>query len=81
MFICFARRYKVIPEWKKTGTIVPESRLVVALVGAAIIPVALLLFGWLSRESVHWMGPVIAASLYLPGIYLVFQGGIVYLVS
>lgn len=25
------------------------------------------------------MGPVIGASLYLPGIYLIFQGAIVYL--
>lgn len=73
------QRYVVIPDFKKTGVLIPESRLKVAIFGSFIIPVALLIFGWTSRENVHWMGPIIGASLYLPGIYLIFQGAIVYL--
>lgn len=73
------QRYVVIPDFKKTGVLIPESRLKVALFGSFIIPIALLIFGWTSRENVHWMGPIIGASLYLPGIYLIFQGAIVYL--
>lgn len=73
------QRYVVIPDFKKTGILVPESRLKVAIFGSFIVPIALLIFGWTSRASVHWMGPIIGASLYLPGIYLIFQGAIVYL--
>jgi MFS transporter, DHA1 family, multidrug resistance protein len=35
--------------------------------------------GWTSRPSVHWIGPVIGAAIYMPGIYLLFQCVLVYL--
>ncbi|KAH8927002.1 MFS general substrate transporter [Atractiella rhizophila] len=83
-FLAFAgyaafQYYHVEPKFRRTGVLVPEERLQVALVASLFIPVSLLLFGWLSRPSVHWMGPIIAASLYIPGIFLLFQSCIVYL--
>jgi len=35
--------------------------------------------GWTARESVHWIVPVIGASLYLPGVYLIFQSIMTYI--
>ena len=60
------QKYSVIPKFQRTGVLVPESRLLVALVGSAFIPVALFIFGWSAGRG-HWMGPVVGASLYLPG--------------
>ncbi|KAJ8075611.1 hypothetical protein PM082_021241 [Marasmius tenuissimus] len=56
-----------------------EARLEIGLVASAFIPISLFMFGWSSRESVHWIVPVIAAALYLPGIFLTFQSILVYL--
>lgn len=60
------QKYSVIPKFQRTGVLVPESRLLVALVGSAFIPVALFIFGWSAGRG-HWMGPIVGASLYLPG--------------
>ncbi|KAF8337920.1 major facilitator superfamily domain-containing protein [Cantharellus anzutake] len=57
------------------------ERLYIAVVAGCIIPAALLFFGWTSRKSVHWIVPTIAAGLYMPGIYWVFQSSLVYLPS
>ncbi|KAL0577218.1 hypothetical protein V5O48_004759 [Marasmius crinis-equi] len=37
------------------------------------------MFGWTPRESVHWITPMIAAALYLPGILMSFQAVLLYL--
>ena len=60
------QKYSVIPAFKRDGTIVPESRLKVALVGSLFIPAALFIFGWTSREDISFWGPIVGASLYLP---------------
>ena len=43
------------------------------------IPISLFIFGWTSRASVHWIVPIIGASLYVLGLYLLFQSALVYL--
>jgi DHA1 family multidrug resistance protein-like MFS transporter len=43
-YVCWNYFY-VEPQFKKTGKFVPESRLLVALVASAFIPVSLLIFG------------------------------------
>lgn len=63
------QKYYVIPTFKRDGYIVPESRLLVALVGSAFIPVALLIFGWTSRADISYWGSIVGAAIYLPGIY------------
>lgn len=73
------QKYSVIPEFKRTGTLIPESRLKVAIFGSFFIPFALLTFGWTARASVHWIVSIIFASTYLFGIFYIFQGAIVYL--
>ncbi|KAH8920821.1 MFS general substrate transporter [Atractiella rhizophila] len=71
--------YHVEPKFKRTGVLIPEDKLQAALVASWFMPISLLLFGWLSRPSVHWMGPVVAAALYIPGIVLLFQSCLIYL--
>ena len=45
------------------------------------IPTSLLIFGFSSKSSVHWIVPVIGAALYLPGIFLNFQSILTYITS
>jgi len=76
---CLYIYYYLNPKWAREGTLAPEERLKVALVSGIMIPISLLIFGWTSRPSVHWIVPVIGAGLYMPGIYLLFQCALVYL--
>jgi MFS transporter, DHA1 family, multidrug resistance protein len=69
----------VIPDFHRTGKMIPEDRLRVAIVASFFIPISLFFFGFSSRHSVHWIAPIIAASLYIPGIFLLFQSALVYL--
>lgn len=73
------QKYSIIPKFLRDGTLIPEERLKVAIVGASIIPAALFIFGWTAQEKTHWFWPIFGASLYLPGIYLCFQGAIIYI--
>lgn len=72
---------KRIQPLSDSGKMVPEDRLEIGLVGALIIPISTFFFGWTARASVHWIVPIIGASLYLPGLYLIFQSLYVYIGS
>ncbi|CEL03908.1 Putative Synaptic vesicle transporter SVOP and related transporters [Aspergillus calidoustus] len=57
----------------------PEARLVPGQIGALCIPVCLFIFAWTSRESVHWIAPIIGTAFFAPGFYLMFQSVLNYL--
>ncbi len=59
----------------------PEIRLEIGLMASIFIPTSVLLFGFASKESIHWIVPVIGAALYLPGIFLNFQSILMYVTS
>ncbi|TNY24584.1 putative caffeine resistance protein [Rhodotorula diobovata] len=77
-FYVLYQKYHMNPRADRDPNLQPEARLEIALYAAPFIPASLLLFGWSARESVHWIVPVIGAGLYLPGIFLAFQGIMVY---
>jgi hypothetical protein len=52
---------KRIEPLSRSGRMVPEDRLEIGLIGACIIPISTFIFGWTSRESVHWIVPVIVS--------------------
>ncbi|KAG7571210.1 hypothetical protein FFLO_00883 [Filobasidium floriforme] len=70
-------RYRIRPL-SDSGHMTPEDRLEIGLIASTLIPVSTLIYGWTARESVHWIVPVIGASLYLPGVYLIFQSILIY---
>ena len=55
--------YHLRPQFSSSGTLTPEKRLPPAIVGACIIPIALLIFGWSARPSIHWIVPIFGSSL------------------
>ncbi|KAI3611507.1 benomyl methotrexate resistance protein [Moniliophthora roreri] len=76
---CLYLKYYLHPRLDKNPDLPPEIRLYIGLIASIFIPVSLLIFGWASRPSVHWIAPVIAAALYQPGIFLTFQSILIYL--
>lgn len=61
------------PQFNENGEIKPEKRLPPACVGAFCIPICMFWFGWTSRESVHWVVPIIGSGFFTVGAFLLFN--------
>ena len=74
--------YYIFPVFKEAAAasqpFQPERGLKLAAFSGVLIPISLFTFGWTSRPDIHWIVPVISASLYMPGIFLLFQSKLVY---
>ncbi|KAK9244238.1 major facilitator superfamily domain-containing protein [Lipomyces tetrasporus] len=68
---CSAMYFYLAPRLQRGAP--PETIFRIALFAAPILPISLLLFGWSSTASVHWIVPIIASGLFLLGGYTVFQ--------
>ncbi|KAF7297113.1 Benomyl methotrexate resistance protein [Mycena indigotica] len=79
---CLYQKYHIAPRVDRIEAanlkVAPEIRLEIGLMASIFIPASILIFGFASRSTVHWIVPVIGASLYLPGIFLVFQSILMY---
>ena len=60
-------------QFDVNGNIAPENRLPPAIIGSLFIPACMFIFGWTSRESIHWIVPMIGASLFPMGAVLLFN--------
>lgn len=67
------------PKFDLPGGMKPEQWLKPAFVGGFFIPVCLFWFGWSSRESVHWIVPIIGSGLFTIGAFLLFMSVLSYL--
>jgi DHA1 family multidrug resistance protein-like MFS transporter len=67
------------PQFDENGEIAPEKRLPPAFVGAFCIPICMFMFGWTSRESIHWIVPIIGSSFFTIGAFLLFNSVLNYL--
>ncbi|KAI0143424.1 MFS transporter [Xylariaceae sp. FL1272] len=59
----------------------PEARLSTAMAGSIVLPVGLFLFAWTTYPWVHWIAPVIGATLFSCGLVMVFISLLSYLVD
>jgi hypothetical protein len=57
----------------------PESRLYFTCLTASLLPLGLFLFGFTSRESIHWVSPAVALCLASMGIYSIYLATFNYL--
>ncbi|KAK9243149.1 major facilitator superfamily domain-containing protein [Lipomyces tetrasporus] len=64
---CSAMYFYLAPRLQRGAP--PETIFRIALFAAPILPVSLLMFGWSSTASVHWIVPIIASGLFLLGGY------------
>jgi MFS transporter, DHA1 family, multidrug resistance protein len=77
---CIYQKYHIEPRYVKAGgNVAPEIRLEIGLIASIFIPTSVLIFGFTSKASIHWISPVIGAALYLPGIFLTFQSILMYI--
>ncbi|KAK0492776.1 major facilitator superfamily domain-containing protein [Armillaria luteobubalina] len=74
-YTAYYPKYHIAPRYAKAAETRPE----IGLIASIFIPTSVLIFGFTSKESIHWMVPVIGAALYLPGIYLTFQSILTYI--
>ncbi|KAJ6620281.1 major facilitator superfamily domain-containing protein [Mycena sp. CBHHK59/15] len=82
---CIYQKYHIAPRYIRAAmankTVQPEIRLEIGLMASLLIPASVLIFGFTSRASIHWIVPTIGASLYLPGLFLNFQSILIYITS
>ena len=81
---CVWNRLRIEPLYANNNSkrkLTPESNMEVAMVGCFLIPIAMLIFAWASRPSVHWIVPIFGTFLFVPGMYLVFVAVVCYLTS
>lgn len=62
-------------------TIEPEVRLRTSMLGSILLPVGLFLFAWTTYPSVHWIVPIIGATIFSCGLLLVFISLMSYLID
>ena len=49
--------------------------------GAFLLPISLFWFGWTSYESVHWIVPTVASTLFGAGVFIVILAILNYIVD
>ncbi|KAL1862656.1 hypothetical protein Daus18300_008454 [Diaporthe australafricana] len=59
----------------------PEARLRNAMIGSIVLPIGLFLFAWTTYPSVHWIAPVVGATIFSCGLVMVFISLMSYLVD
>ena len=57
-------RYRLRCHFNDDWELIPEKRLPPAIVGAIIVPISLLIFGWTARADIHWIVPVLGSGLF-----------------
>ncbi len=80
-FPCFAWYFHKYtePRFDAQGNLQPELRIPPSFVGAFMLPICLFWFGWSSRESVHWIVPIIGTAWFGGGAFLLFMSVLNYL--
>ncbi|QRW16511.1 major facilitator superfamily transporter [Rhizoctonia solani] len=66
---------------KGNGVAPPEARLVMACVGAILLPISMTWFAWTTYPSVHYIVPIIAGVPFGAGMLFVFTSVISYLID
>lgn len=56
-----------------------ERFLISGMYGSFMLPIGLFIFSWTSTLSVHWIGPVIGATIFVTGAIMTFQANFSYL--
>jgi len=65
--------YHMEARIKRNGMVSPEERLVPALFASILMPVGMFIYGWTSRDDIHWIVPSIGVAIVTFGVFIVFQ--------
>ena len=65
----------------KNGKKKPEYRLPPMLIGAILVPIGLLWYGWTLQYHIHWIVPIIGSSVIAAGIVFIYLPIQIYLID
>lgn len=68
---CHFRLEKLFDQ--KGGEIDPEDRLEAGFPAPVLLAIGILMFGWTSTASIHWIVPIIGGGIFSVGTFLSFQ--------
>ncbi|KAJ6028047.1 hypothetical protein N7540_003623 [Penicillium herquei] len=54
------------------SSFLPENKLLAALYGSLVLPIALFWFGWSAKPSVYWICPILARAIAFIGSFLIY---------
>lgn len=77
VFYAAALKYYFLPHTDADGP--PELIFYVSLYAAFLMPVSLIIIGWTSTVSVHWIVPIIGTGLFIISGFHIFQVVFTYL--
>jgi DHA1 family multidrug resistance protein-like MFS transporter len=60
----------LIPDVMKNGLPAQEHRLKPALIAVFLPTIGLFLFGWTSREDIHWIVSILGITIYALGVFI-----------
>ncbi|KAL4967052.1 MFS transporter [Aspergillus stella-maris] len=69
----------LIPRIKSGTGFTPEMVLPPTFIGAVALPICLFWFAWVSRESVHWIVPIIGSGVFAVAIVTLFNSVYMYI--
>jgi DHA1 family multidrug resistance protein-like MFS transporter len=80
VIVLFAWSYFYLEkQFDENGNVEPEKRLIPAMVGCWFVPICLFWFGWTSRESIHWIVPIVGSAFFGVASFTLFQAVLPYL--
>ncbi|KAI8936510.1 hypothetical protein NX059_006915 [Plenodomus lindquistii] len=71
--------YYLEKQFDDNGKVLPEKRLIPAMVGCFFVPICLFWFGWSARPSIHWIMPIIGSSFFGVASFALFNAVLPYL--
>ncbi|GAA5855824.1 hypothetical protein JCM8547_000375 [Rhodosporidiobolus lusitaniae] len=63
------------------GSLPPEARLPLCMIGGAVLPIGLFIFAWTTKTSVHWIVPIIFCAPFGFGMVCIFLAMMSYLID
>ncbi|KAL7929198.1 major facilitator superfamily domain-containing protein [Trichoderma chlorosporum] len=83
--VLYQRRYKRMAQENRasggTGSLPPEARLPMGMIGSLSLPIGLTWFAWTNSPSIHWIASISAGVPFGFGMVLVFTSISAYLVD
>lgn len=77
----FNQKYYFKKLEQNNGKAVPEARLPPMMLGSVFFAAGLFIFAWTGAARVHWIAPVIGATLVGVGFFTIFQAALNYLID
>ncbi|KAF7187888.1 Polyamine transporter 4 [Pseudocercospora fuligena] len=77
--VVWAKETDRLKESDPNARLPPERKLIIAKIGAVLLPIGLFWYGWTAQHNVHWISPVIAEGFFSCANILIFTCALMFL--